>query len=143
MREREDGGWKRDGTIDSVIFRKSRAFVDDSSSLSLFPIRKANNRVKKKKKKKRTRRKKENGMSKKFEQTCCSMPLKGREGRRGRGLNRFLGMYPRRYWSGREGGGEERGWRRVAKRKASGGLKDRHAPSSENSFEYFSQNKKR
>lgn len=57
-REREDGGWKRDGTIDSVIFRKSRAFVDDSSSLSLFPIRKANNRVKKKEEKKKNEKKK-------------------------------------------------------------------------------------
>lgn len=56
-REREDGGWKRDG-IDSVIFRKSRAFVDDSSSLSLFPIRKANNRVKKKEEKKKKEKKK-------------------------------------------------------------------------------------
>lgn len=57
-REREDGGWKRDGTIDSVIFRKSRAFVDDSSFLSLFPIRKANNRVKKKEEKKKVREEK-------------------------------------------------------------------------------------
>lgn len=80
-------------------------------------------------------------MSKKFEQTCCSMPLKGERG--GEGVKSFSRDVPPKISGGGEGGVEERGWRRVAKRKASGGLKDRHAPSSENSFEYFSQNKKR
>lgn len=35
-RERKVGN-ERDGTIDSIIFRKSRAFVDDSSSLP-YPL---------------------------------------------------------------------------------------------------------